>query len=193
MTDRSELAALVADPVPFLEHADPDLRRLAVAAAPPGPETTPIVAGLLATDPEPAVRRECAETLGATRSGTFDQLLAALGDPDPTVREAVVTAIGELEPVAAVTPLTSIATDPDEDRLVREAAVAALGAIGDDAALPTLLQLVIAAPPQIRRRCVVALSVFDGPRVEEAIRHAADDRNPMVREAAEMIVGRTTE
>jgi HEAT repeat protein len=83
------------------------------------------------------------------------------------------------------------AGEPDEDKLVREAAVAALGAIGDHEAVPTLLDLITNGPPQIRRRCVAALSVFDGPEVEAALRAAAADRNPMVREAAEMVVGRT--
>ena len=76
------------------------------------------------------------------------------------------------------------------DRLVREAAVAALGACGDERALPILLDLVANGPPQIRRRSVVALTVFDDPAVEPAIRAALEDRNPMVREAAEMVVGR---
>jgi len=58
--------------------------------------------------------------------------------------------------------------------------------------LPVLLDLVATGPPQVRRRCVVALTVFDGDEVEAAIRAAAVDRNPMVREAAEMVVGRPT-
>ena len=68
--------------------------------------------------------------------------------------------------------------------------MAALGAIGDERAVPTLLSLVAEAPPQIRRRSVVALTVFDGEEIEAAIRAAATDRNPMVREAAEMVVGK---
>jgi hypothetical protein len=32
--------------------------------------------------------------------------------------------------------------------------------------------------------------VFDSPQIEAAIRVARDDRNPMVREAAEMVIGR---
>jgi HEAT repeat protein len=90
---------------------------------------------------------------------------------------------------AAVPWLIELAST-DGDRAGREAAVAALGAIGDDSALPTLLELVVSAPPQVRRRAVVALTVFDDPAVEPAIRTAARDRNPSVREAAEMVVGR---
>jgi hypothetical protein len=36
----------------------------------------------------------------------------------------------------------------------------------------------------------VALTVFDDPAIEPALRTATDDRNPMVREVAEMVVGR---
>jgi hypothetical protein len=40
---------------------------------------------------------------------------------------------------------------------------------------------------------VVALTVFEGPEIEPALRAAARDRNPMVREVAEMVVGRPAE
>ena len=52
-----------------------------------------------------------------------------------------------------------------------------------------LLGLVANGPPQVRRRTVVALTAFDGPEVEAAFAAARDDRNPMVREAAEMVIG----
>jgi len=190
MADRSDLTALLADPEPFLTHDDPELRRLAVAAATPSAEVVAAIGDMLGSDPDPAVRRECAEVLGATATGDPELLLAALGDPEAFVREAAATGLGEVGATKVVRTLETVAADPDEDKLVREAAVASLGAIGDAAALPVLLQLVAAGPPQLRRRCVVALSVFEGPEVEDAIRAAANDRNPMVREAAEMIVGR---
>lgn len=191
MADRSDLTALLADPEMFLTHADPELRRLAVAAATPTPGVVATIGGMLGSDPDPAVRRECAEVLGVTGTGNPELLLAALDDPEAMVREAAATGLGETGATEVVTTLATVAADPDEDRLVREAAVASLGAIGDAAALPVLLQLVTTGPPQLRRRCVVALSVFEGPEVENAIRAAASDRNPMVREAAEMIVGRS--
>lgn len=119
-------------------------------------------------------------------SGAVD---AARDDEDARVREAVATAYGEIGSEAAVEWLIESALG-DEDRLVQEAAVAALGAIGDDRALPVLLELVAEGPPRVRRRAVVALTVFDDPAIEPAIRKAATDRNPGVREAAEMVVGR---
>ena len=110
-------------------------------------------------------------------------------DGDARVREAAATAYGEIGSDASVDWLIESASG-DEDRLVREAAVAALGAIGDDRALPVLLELVTDGPPRVRRRAVVALTVFDDPAIEPAIRKATKDRNPGVREAAEMVVGR---
>ena len=130
-----------------------------------------------------------AEALGGVGAAAIQRLEPARSDDDPRVVEAVATAYGELRAESAIPWLIEVATG-DGDRSGREAAVAALGAIGDTAALPALLTLVAKAPPQVRRRAVVALTVFDDPAVEQAIRAAARDRNPSVREAAEMVVGR---
>ncbi len=139
--------------------------------------------GLLVSDADPMVRAAAAEAAGA------ELLTEARTDADDDVREAVATAYGELGDPGAVDWLMDRASN-DEDQLVREAAVAALGAIGDDRAVPLLLDLVADGPPRVRRRAVVALTVFDDPAIEPAIRGAARDRNPGVREAAEMVVGR---
>lgn len=190
--DRDTLSSLVANPGVALDSPDPTIRRLAVAAAVADPGLHPQLVAMLRNDPEPLVRRECAETLGLSALEDHTPLLKALEDTEPQVREAAVTALGELESAAAAEDLLVLA-DNDPNNLVREAAVAALGAIGDVAAVPTLLELIRSGPPQVRRRCVAALTVFDGPEVEAALRSAAGDRNPMVREAAEMVVGRTAE
>ena len=138
------------------------------------------------------MRRQCAETLGLTGPHDPAPLLSALSDTEAVVREAAVTALGELEAAAAVPSLQALARD-DPDNLVREAAVAALGAIGDASSVPILLELIANGPPQVRRRCVAALTVFEGAAIEAALRSATEDRNPMVREAAEMVVGRSVD
>ncbi len=192
--DDNKLAALTADPTAYLSDPDPIARRLAVSASfgrAANPAVSAQLVELLAHDPEPRVRAEAAEVLGAAGPAALEPLMAATSDPDPIVVEAVATGLGELEDPAAV-PWLIEAARTNGDRLVREAAVAALGATGDPRALPVLLDLVASGPPQVRRRCVVALTVFDGDEVEAAIRAAAVDRNPMVREAAEMVVGRPT-
>jgi HEAT repeat protein len=188
------LARLVEDPAAFLADPDPTVRRLAVSGCSSLLDDTALVGRLLelaTDDPEPRVRAEAVEVVSAAGPIAFDTALEAAGDGSATVVEAAATALGELEDPRAVEVLILLAEDHD-DRMVREAAVAALGAIGEDRALPALLDLVTSAPPQIRRRCVAALTVFDDPRALDAVRAARNDRNPMVKEAALMAVGYET-
>ena len=185
---------LLDDPVPFLDHPEAVVRRLAISVCVASGLTKDAVGAitdLAADDVDGAVRAMAIEALGGVGEPALGALQVARSDDDPRVREAVATAYGELRNPDAVPWLIALAAG-DGDRAGREAAVAALGAIGDDAALPVLLDLVADAPPQVRRRAVVALTVFDDAAVEPAIREAARDRNPSVREAAEMVVGRDT-
>jgi len=168
------------------------VRRLAISACVASGLNADSVAEfcrIVTDDDDGGVRAMAVEALGGAGEGYDDALARGRDDDDPRVVEATATAYGELRDPSAVPWLVELAST-DGDRSGREAAVAALGAIGDDAALPTLLELVASAPPQVRRRAVVALTVFDDPAVEPAIRAAARDRNPSVREAAEMVVGR---
>jgi HEAT repeat protein len=178
--------------VPFLSHEDAAVRRLAISACVASGLVVDSAAELcrIVTDDEDgAVRAMAAEALGGAGEGCDDALMRGREDDDPRVVEAVATAYGEQGDLSAVPWLVGLASN-DGDRSAREAAVAALGAIGDDSALVTLLDLVASAPPQVRRRAVVALTVFEDPAVDLAIQAAARDRNPSVREAAEMVVGR---
>jgi HEAT repeat protein len=187
------LQRLTEDPAAFLDDEDPVVRRLAVSALAgrlTHPGSLERVASLLGSDPAPEVRAEAAEVAATAGPAATPALLeAATTEDDPRVVEAIATALGEREEPAAVPWLVGLAGS-HRDRMVREAAVAALGAIGDPTALPVLLDLVRSGPPQVRRRCVVALTAFDGSEVKEALDEAVQDRNPMVREAAEMVVGR---
>lgn len=190
---RAALAGLIDNPGRYLDADDVAIRRTAVAATRNHPELWDELARMLMADSTPSVRRECAEVLGLTGSADPAVLAAALADDVAEVREAIITALGEIASPSSVPQLLRHATDTDEDSLVREAAVAALGSIGDGAAVPALLELLASGPPQVRRRCVAALSVFDGAAVDSALLAAAEDRNPMVREAAEMVVGRAVD
>jgi HEAT repeat protein len=193
--DRSRLVALVDDPAPFLEDPDPAIRRLAASSCAIRTGDAAIVAALehvLASDPEPRVRAEAAEVLALAGPQVQESLLEHRSTTNPAVAEAVATGLGEVESRVAVPWLIDAAAGND-DRLVREAAVAALGAIGDPRATRVLLDLAASGPPQVRRRAVVALTAFEGEAVQAAIEAAAADRNPMVREVAEMLVGRPIE
>jgi len=184
-----ELEAVLEDPVSLLDDPRPELRRLALSALAGRSDHAPHAIRLL-QDADPRVRAEAAEVLGSHGAVAFDPLLAAARDSEEEiVLEAIAAALGELEDPRAVPWLVSVATGSHQT-LTRETAVASLGAIGAPVALPVLLALLRGGPPQVRRRCVVALTAFDGPEAEAAILAARGDRNPMVREAAEMIVGR---
>lgn len=190
-----DLVALSDDPIPYFQHPDPATRRLAVSIASSrtnDAELAGALSRLLAGDDSARVRAETAEALGRLPGTSASTLLAAATDAEPIVAEAVASALGEIGSPEAVPWLIEAATSHN-DRLVREAAVAALGALADERARPVLLDLVVEGPPQVRRRCVVALTVFDGPDIEAALADRLRDRNPMVREAAEMVVGRPVE
>ena len=193
----TDLERLLDDPVEALSHRDPVVRRLAVSALVGAMDDASVfgaVAALATGDEADRVRAEATEAIGHAGTDLVDEALAvvesARADSATIVVEAAGTASGELADSRSVGWLTDVAAG-DGDSMVREAAVAALGAIGDAGAIPVLIDLAGSGPPQVRRRAVVALSVFDGPDVEAAVRAGLEDRNPMVREAAEMGVGET--
>lgn len=187
---REQLVQLTKDPVAFLTSDDPILRRMATTALAPSQASENIeTLEILTGDSNPAIRAAAAEKLGACGSDSLEILDGLEDDPDPTVREALATAYGEIDSPDTVPWLANAALE-DPDKHVRESATAALGAIGDTAGLETLLHLISEGPPQVRRRAIAAITVYDDDRVEPAIRRAALDRNPGVREAAEMVVGK---
>lgn len=143
----------------------------------------------LTDDSSEPVRTAVAEALGLVGHAAIDHLRSLESDESETVREAVATAYGEIGSPQSSHWLITTAYE-DDNRQVREAAVAALGSIGDPAAIEPLLDLIKSGPPQVRRRAIAAITVFDDPRIEPAVRMAALDRNPGVKEAAEMVVGR---
>jgi HEAT repeat protein len=188
--EREELVRLVDDPIVFLQHGDPVLRRMATTAL--SAEECDVwfdMVVLLLEDESGSVRAAAAEKLGSCGDRALGHLATAALDAEPKVREAVATAYGEVADPSAIRWLVEVGND-DSDRTVKEAAVAALGAIGNPSAIDPLLAFVAKGPPQVRRRAIAAITVFDDPRIESAIQRAAFDRNPSVREAAEMVVGK---
>ena len=187
---RDELVALTLNPQAFLDSKDAVLRRLAVTSV--GDATSGDLCGKLAqliTDSSTPVRAAVAEKLGACGDSGVAALEQLRDDREPTVREAVATAYGDIGDASQLGWLVERVRS-DDDRQVKEAAVAALGAIGDAGAIDPLLEFVKSGPPQVRRRAIAAITVFDDDRIEPVLVRAAMDRNPGVREAAEMVVGR---
>jgi HEAT repeat protein len=137
-------------------------------------------------DAEPIVRRRAAEEAARLRDPAVGALLLArIDDADDSVVEAVVHALGELDPappgtVAAVALLTT----GHPEVVVRETAVAALGSLGDDTGLAAVLAATTDVAT-VRRRAVLALAAFEGDEVEAALTRLAEDRDRQVRQAAE--------
>ena len=184
------MVALTLEPGSFLDSEDAALRRLAVTSI--SDLSIPDLCNAiipLVDDPSVPVRASVAERLGGCGEAGIRALLRLRDDVEPTVREAVATAYGEIRDTSQVGWLVERVRS-DDDRQVKEAAVAALGAIGDPRAIDPLLEFVKSGPPQVRRRAIAAITVFDDERIEASLRTAAMDRNPGVREAAEMVVGR---
>ena len=146
-----------------------------------GRATAADVAALL-SDASPVARRRACE-VGAGVAGV--DLVAVLGDPEPSVVEAAAWALGERAAATegAVIALADVARG-HIDASCREAAVAALGALGDPAGLPAVLAA-LSDKPAVRRRAVVALAAFEGPEVDDALRRALQDRDWQVRQVAE--------
>jgi HEAT repeat protein len=114
-------------------------------------------------------------------------MVGALGDHDALVVVSAAWFLAERRHRPAVPVLAEVARAHDDARC-REAAVAALGAIGDPAGLQVVLDAARADRPTVRRRATVALAGFDDPRVEPALRAAAEDRDWQVRQAAEELL-----
>jgi len=187
---RDQLVDLTENPIVFLQNDDVTLRRMAITAlSREQAEANFDSLTLHVSDRSTTVRAATAEKLGSCPQRSTASLEILGNDEDSAVREAVATAYGELADPSAVPWLIDVSLN-DDDRHVREAAVAALGAIGDPDAIDTLLEIMKSGPPQVRRRAIAAITVFNDERIEPAIQRAALDRNPGVREAAEMVVGK---
>lgn len=144
------------------------------------------------SDTDPGVRRRAAETAPAYLEagvGVEADLVTMVRTDDPLVAEAAAFTLGELNrPGGSVVEALAEQAREHDDVLVREACVAALGSLGDPSGLPAVLAGLSDRPP-VRRRAVLALAAFEGPHVESALRHALQDRDWQVRQAAEDLLG----
>lgn len=177
----------------YVVHESPEIRRLVASSLGASgsierDEARHALVGL-AGDPDENVRAAAVETLGTFGEVAIPVVMTATGDDSMIVVEAAATALGEIGSSAELDWLIATA-ESHADSLVQEAAVAALGAIGDERALTTLLRLARKGKPQIRRRSLVALTAFDSPEVRAVFAGALFDKNPMVKEVAEMVEGK---
>ena len=171
--------------VDALGDSDPTARHLALGGLARAGALTAEQIRAALGDPDASVRRRAAQLAAGVRAV---DLLASLDDPDPTVVEMAAWACGEHEQAtdAVLARLIDLAFAAP-DPLVREAAVAASGAIGDQRGLDAVLHGTTDRPG-IRRRAVLALAAFDDERADTALHSALTDRDWQVRQAAEDVL-----
>ena len=146
---------------------------------------------LLLNDPDPEVRRECANALGnISLSRSLEALARALDDQDADVRREAANAIGNLDDVAKAPPALIRATSsPDVD--LRRQATDALAHIGDPAAVQALLERLRDEEKDIRLAAVKGLGDMNVAAAIPGLTRALNDRDPEVRQAAAEALGKT--
>jgi HEAT repeat protein len=127
--------------------------------------------------------RAVGELTKSGEKGARDALLAAMGDPEPDVRERAIDALGDLRDEEAVGPL-SRALNEDEDEDVRESAADALGEIPSAESVAALKRSLEDESPDVRESAAYGLGRIGGPTVIEALHRALSDEDPDVRDVA---------
>lgn len=165
-------AANLRDAVPVLQSLDapPAVAEAAWQAldklgAPPPEES--VVARL--ADREPSVRAAAArELLRRDGSAAISQIASlAVDDPDPSVRLAVVDALGALGKPEALPPLERVF--PDSPTELRQASARAIMAVGGPEAVDTLGRLAFVGPLRSQRFAVFVLMTMTGTHRDEVV------------------------
>jgi putative heme-binding domain-containing protein len=211
-----EAAACLADPRPAVRW------RAVRLLAQQGGQAVPAIAEVLRRGDSPQARLHAVWAASRIADATARQAVrAALDDPDETVRQAALHAVGRWRDPLAVAPLMALLNGPSAHN--RRAAAEALGRIGDRRAVPALLAALeqpadrvlehsltfalieIADPqatadglrrasPHARRAALTALDQMPGGGVEaDAVLAAMRDPDPRLRQTAWWIAGRHAE
>lgn len=113
-------------------------------------------------------RARAARSMGRSRSPmAVEQLVQALEDTDPEVREQAVKGLGETRAVEAVEPLIREVSDRESD--IRVHAAAALGALRNPAAVGALLRVLDEPGVSLQAASIRALGRIGGEEVRESL------------------------
>lgn len=141
-----------------------------------GDTTEGIVPDSYATREHEAEPARPAPVQGGLRDSgsTLAALASAINDPVPSVRRAVIEALGNSRDSAAVRALMGVLLD-DDNAEVRRAAASALGSIEDPMAVPALMQaLTRDSDIEVRRYAASALGNIGSERATGALAQALD-------------------
>jgi len=141
-------------------------------------------------------RQRAARSLGVRgRTSAVASLQPLLEDPEWTVRQAAVEALGVVADAFAVPSLISAVkaadhiADPAGAAAVRAAAVESFGRIGP-AGLPVLLEALKDRHARLRETAIGALGAIGGPESVSALGAMVDDDRSSVRQAAASALAR---
>jgi HEAT repeat protein len=119
--------------------------------------------------------------------GPHAEVIAALSDPDPAVRQKAAWSLGEREAREGVPAL--IAALRDDDPSVRGLVAWALGEIKDDRAVRPLLDAMNDTDVYVRERTIEAIGEHENPMAVEPLIEVLSDAVPTVRTAAAWALG----
>lgn len=135
------------------------------------------------------VRVAAARAIGSLRdSRAVPSLLGLVDDPNPKLRQWVVSALGRIGDARAVEPL--IGALADDDPAVRGWAALALSRFRDPRIIAPLTKALEDPDAKVRGRAVLALRVASAsPQVKAALEKAANDPDPEVQRKAKQVLG----
>ena len=143
------------------------------------PSASPKLAGLAWATP----RHSAADTV----SGVVPALIAALKDPDPKVREAAASSLGQLEDPRAIPALIEASRDTNSD--VRAAALQSLSRFDDPRVIDPMILALKDPNRDVRQDAAQSLGRFKDPRALRPLTAALSDSSADVRQAAAQSLG----
>jgi HEAT repeat protein/beta-lactamase regulating signal transducer with metallopeptidase domain len=128
-----------------------------------------------------------AQTGAAADPKTIEALIGALADPDPDVRETVVTTLGRMRDDRVVPALLPLLKDSNAE--VREQVVFALARTRDPRAIAAVAAMIDDASPDVREQAVHLLGQSRRPDAVPTLIRALTDSSADVREQAAFGLG----
>lgn len=164
--------------------------RVAAARALAGLPGDEVVAALNAamTDPDPELREAVVVLLGARRPAPTDALLAALADDAPKVRASAISALRYTRDGRVGPAVVPLVADPDPR--VRAAAVIAIGDLRDPSFLDSLYGALDDPVRHVREEAVASLARIAAPESLDRVIAVTQGNEPRLRELAARALAR---
>ncbi len=187
LKDRSALPVIT----PLVTSRDADVQIEAVRALGriADPSTAPALLALAqGRDVAQPLRLEAVTALGSLKTqAVSDALIDLLGDRDPLIRAAALTAAASVQPEEFVTILSSL--DPDPDWHVRASLASLLGTLPRQSALPRLTGMLNDSDKRVIPSVLTSLVRLNAPSAGDVLLDHLKSDDPVVRAAAARGIG----